>query len=120
MSREINSARLSLRPVAVDDVEALHALWTDTQVRRFLWDGEVIPLERTREIVERSRTLFDESRFGIWGIRERRADALLGFRNTASVRVLEKLGMLHQRRDVVDGLDTIFLTLTRDDWENAS
>ena len=174
LSREIISERLSLRPIEVDNVEALHSLWTDEQVRRFLWDGEVIPLERTRKIVETSCTLFDECGFGIWGIRERSSDELLGFAgywhfrtppslellvgvasghwnrgiatessrcliryafedlgfrtveastdsgNAASIRVLEKLGMLLQRREVVDGLETVFYRLTRDDWENAS
>ena len=35
------------------------------------------------------------------------------FPNRASQRVLEKLGFLLERRDVVDGLDTIFYRLPR-------
>ena len=63
MSGEILSERLSLRPVAVSDVEVLHALWTDEEVRRFLWDGEVIPSERTSQTIQKSCTLFD--RYGL-------------------------------------------------------
>ncbi len=155
-------------------MEALHSLWTDEQVRRFLWDGVVIPLDRTREIVEKSCTLFDEYGFGIWGIREHGSHELLGFAgywhfrtptslellfgmssrhrnrgiateasrsliryafkdlgfrevdastdiaNAPSIRVLEKLGMLLQRREVVDGLDTVFYRVSREDWREAS
>ena len=36
--------RLSLHPVLPRDTLAMHEVWTDPDVRRFLWDGEVIPL----------------------------------------------------------------------------
>ncbi len=77
--RDLSTERLCLRPIEVDEVEELHSLWTDEQVRRFLWDGEVISLRRTREIVEKSKALFDERGFGIWGIRERGSNELIGF-----------------------------------------
>jgi RimJ/RimL family protein N-acetyltransferase len=32
---ELHTERLRLRPLAPGDVDALHALWTDPQVRRF-------------------------------------------------------------------------------------
>ena len=79
LNPEIVSERLSLRPVDVDGVGALQSLWTDGRVRRFLWDDEVIPIERTREIVEKSCALFADSGFGIWGVRERSSNDLLGF-----------------------------------------
>ena len=174
MNLEFLSERLSLRPLDVDDVDGLHSLWTARPVRRFLWDGEVIPFEQTREIVERSRALFRDSGFGIWGVRQRGAGDLLGFAgywhfrsppslellfgvaanhwnrgiatessryvirygfeelgfrsveashdvaNAAPARVLKKLGMIVQRREVVDGLDTVFYNLNRDNWEDAN
>ena len=79
LNREITTERLSLRPINVADVEALHSLWTDEQVRRFLWDGEVISMERAREIVEKSCSFFDENGFGFWSIRERGSNDLIGF-----------------------------------------
>lgn len=170
---EIESERLLLRPVGTESVESLHSLWTDEPVRRFLWDGDVIPLEQTLEIVEKNRALFEESGFGIWGVHERGSDDLVGFAgywhfrtppslelffgvtpghwnrgiateasrllirygfeelgfekidastdyaNTASIRVLEGLDMSFHRREVVDGLDTLFYRLTRADWQAA-
>ena len=173
MNREIVSERLLLRPIEVDRAKALHSLWTDERVRRFLWDGETIPFERTRAIVEKSLILFEESGFGIWGVCDRSSKELLGFAgywpfrtppsiellfgvapehwnrgiatessrcvirygfeelgfqsveastdlaNKASVRVLEKLGFLFQKRELVDGLDTVFYSLSRDDWKKS-
>jgi Acetyltransferase (GNAT) domain len=40
--------------------------------------------------------------------------------NAASVRVLQKLGMSFRRRAVLDGLDTVFYTLLRNEWWKAS
>lgn len=75
----LRTSRLDLLPLAGSDAEALHALWTTEPVRRFLWDGKVVPREQTREIVERSEALFAERGFGLWGVRERGDPALAGF-----------------------------------------
>lgn len=40
--------------------------------------------------------------------------------NTASVCVMEKLGMQVTRRVVVDGLDTIFCCIEREDWQRGA
>ena len=40
----LETERLILRPWSLDDIDALHQIWTDPQVRRYLWDDEVIPL----------------------------------------------------------------------------
>lgn len=171
LNLELMSDHLLLRPLEADDVEALHSLWTEEPVRRYLWDGEAIPLEETRKIVARSAALFEESGFGVWGLRERGADELRGFAgywhfrsppalellfgvapphwgrglateasrrlvrygfeelgfprieashdaaNAAPGRVLEKLGMALERREVVDGLDTVFWELKREAWQ---
>lgn len=39
--------------------------------------------------------------------------------HAASVRVMEKLGMAFDRRAVLDGLDTVFYTLSRRQWRAA-
>ena len=45
----LTTARLTLQPFAAEDLDALHALWTDPRVRRFLWDDIVISRERAAE-----------------------------------------------------------------------
>lgn len=170
MDNEILTEHLKLRPLEPSDVDALHAMWTDREVRRFLWDGMVISRVRTHQIVEKSSSLFAEHGFGIWGVRLVDAEALAGFagywyfrtppelellfgvgpqqwnrgvateaarailhygfeqlgfeeinastdlENTASIRVLEKLGMRLERRQSVEGLETVFFKMTRADW----
>ena len=76
---ELSTANLVLRPIEERETDALHSIFTDERVRHFLWDDKVIPLAATTEIVEKSRQLFDESRFGIWGMHRGESDQLLGF-----------------------------------------
>lgn len=86
MTDELETARLRLTPFAPEHVERLHTLWTDPDVRRYLWDDEVIPLEKAERIVEESRRTFREQGFGLWALFPRAVadapappDRLLGF-----------------------------------------
>jgi RimJ/RimL family protein N-acetyltransferase len=76
---QISSERLLLRPIGAADLKELHRLWNDELVRRFLWDGKVVPLEQTEAIVERNNQLFENFGFGLWGVREHNLEELLGF-----------------------------------------
>jgi ribosomal-protein-alanine N-acetyltransferase len=75
----LETDRLRLCPLALDDADDLHRLWTDPGVRRYLWDGEAIPPEQTREIVLRSVELFEREGLGLWAVRPRERDGLIGF-----------------------------------------
>jgi ribosomal-protein-alanine N-acetyltransferase len=66
---ELLTPRLTLSPLRPTDTQALHELWTAPGVRRFLWDDEVIPPERTADVVRRSQSLFAERGVGLWGAR---------------------------------------------------
>jgi ribosomal-protein-alanine N-acetyltransferase len=46
------TARLYLRPATADDLDALHALWSDREVRRYLFDDEPVSRERAEEVLE--------------------------------------------------------------------
>lgn len=39
---QLETARLHLRPCQAADAEVLHLMWTDPDVRRYLWDDRVI------------------------------------------------------------------------------
>lgn len=62
----LETARLRLRPFEAGDVDTLHALWTEPEVRRYLWDGVVIPRETAAAIVDESIASFAARRFGMW------------------------------------------------------
>ena len=66
---ELSTERLVLRPFALDDMDALHTLWADREVRRYLFDGEVQARERVVEIVENSVEGFAELGYGFYSLR---------------------------------------------------
>ncbi|MDX1734032.1 MAG: GNAT family N-acetyltransferase [Halioglobus sp.] len=78
MPESIGTERLLLRPLDADDLDALHVLWTERRFRHFLWDGEIIARDLTAQIIAKNSQLFAAGDVGIWGVRERGADALLG------------------------------------------
>lgn len=71
--------RLRLRPFDRGDVDALHAQWTQPDVRRYLWDGAVIPREQVVAVVEESIASFAERRVGFWVVEAKDDGALIGF-----------------------------------------
>lgn len=76
---DLRTERLLLRPLGHEDASLLHALWTSPGVRRFLWDDETIPIERTMATIETSERLFADYGFGLWGAWARETPGLVGF-----------------------------------------
>lgn len=74
----LQSQHLTLRPVADRDIVPLHRHWTDPDVRRFLWDDQVIPREQVAELVAHSERVFAEAGHGLWAIRVHGSHRLLG------------------------------------------
>jgi ribosomal-protein-alanine N-acetyltransferase len=70
MPLELRTARLELRPIAPADRAALHRLWTDPEVRRFLWDDRVIDLATVDEVIEKSAASFALEGFGLFALRD--------------------------------------------------
>lgn len=76
----ITTARLRFRPFTLADVDALHLIWTDPDVRRYLWDDKVISRETAEEVVRASLASFQEHRFGFWTLRLLATEAtIIGF-----------------------------------------
>jgi ribosomal-protein-alanine N-acetyltransferase len=70
--------RLRLRPVTRDDVEVLWALWTQPDVRRYLWDDRVIERAEAASTVDACLALAGDG-LGLWTIEAREpAAALVG------------------------------------------
>ena len=66
----LRTSRLLLQPFDRDDVDALHALWTDADVRRHLWDDEVIPRNRAAVTIDGAIESAGSTGVGMWTIRE--------------------------------------------------
>ena len=74
----LDTARLRLRPANEDDLGELWALWTEPQVRQFLWDDVAIDRDRARETI-RDFEAHAAQGLGLWMIVQRDAPtALIG------------------------------------------
>jgi RimJ/RimL family protein N-acetyltransferase len=82
------TVRLTLRPAASDDLDALWALWTDPDVRRFLWDDEAISRERAAEVLAHLQALGAVG-LGLWVLERRGEHAPIG---CAALRPAEVMG----------------------------
>jgi RimJ/RimL family protein N-acetyltransferase len=75
----LKTERTQLRPLSMSDVDAMHALWTDPGVRKYLWDDIVVDRERAAEVVARSCADFAERRYGLWAVHRQGSPELIGF-----------------------------------------
>lgn len=75
----IDTARVSMRPYAETDLDALHRVWTDADVRRYLWDDRIISREAAEEAMRASMASTAEHGFGHWALRRRDEPTLIGF-----------------------------------------
>lgn len=104
MTAAIHTPRLRLRPSREEDLSALHALWTEPEVRRYLWDGEVIPRERAMEILAKSEESFRRRGFGIWAAFVVGEPGLAGFAGLRVVGGTEEVEILYGLHPRVWGL----------------
>lgn len=79
MSPEIETARLKFRPFTLDDVDALHQMWIDPDVRKYLCDDRIIPRDEVASLIEKSIDSFQINNFGLWGVFLRDQEILIGF-----------------------------------------
>lgn len=100
----IDTPRLRVRPYRESDLDALHRLWTDADVRRYLWDDKIITREVAADTMQASMASTAEHGFGHWAVCPAGADALIGFcglrliDETADVELLYGLAPAHWHR----------------------
>jgi ribosomal-protein-alanine N-acetyltransferase len=76
----IRTERLILRPFSLADTARLHLLWTDKEMRKFLYDGLEITLEQAAETVQEIVLLAEEKGIGMWCLFAAEAETeLVGF-----------------------------------------
>ncbi|HEX5718836.1 MAG TPA: GNAT family N-acetyltransferase [Thermoanaerobaculia bacterium] len=70
----LETERLLLIPFDREHVPFLHRLWTDTEVRRYLWDDRIISVDEAAEVVEASL-----QSYGMWLLRRKDDGEDIGF-----------------------------------------
>lgn len=68
-----------MRPYRADDLDALHALWTDADVRRWLWDDQVIDRATAAAAMQESIDCTAAHGFGHWAVSLTGDERLIGF-----------------------------------------
>ena len=76
---QLETARLTMRPFAVSDVDEIHRIWIDPGVRKFLWDDEVIPREQAAAVIADSMAHVESTGYGLWAVRRKGEKAIIGF-----------------------------------------
>jgi RimJ/RimL family protein N-acetyltransferase len=77
MLPKLTTPRLGLRQATSADLDALWALWTDAQVRRFLWDNRIITRERAAAFLASCQVHVDRG-LGLWMLRLNQEESIVG------------------------------------------
>ncbi len=75
----LETDRLTLRPLTGGDAPALHRISNEPAVRRYLWDDQPVLEAGIRDLIEQSTRMFSEEDIGLFGVRRRGDEELLGF-----------------------------------------
>ena len=129
----VEGAALRLRPLAPRDRERVFALYADKEAVRFGFQPKMDTLDDADELIERTRRLAADRSifagavallagfaFDVLGLRRLEAD--VDPRNTASLRLLERLGFVREghlrERWILGGeiQDAVFYGLLRREW----
>ncbi len=70
----LETERLVLRQLSPDDLPAMHLIFNDPEVGRYLFDGELVPFKTTVSVLEASDRDFSERGVGLFGVRLRGTD----------------------------------------------
>ena len=95
-SHKLSTERMLLLPLCGADVPALHDLWTNKEVRRYLWDNRIISAETVADIVSNSEAFFQGTGSGFFSIRLQGAtDEIVGFCGHRSFEDGEEIELLY-------------------------
>lgn len=75
----LTTARLALRPLRADDLDALHRILCEPEVLRYFPKPEPPSRERAREIIEGQERHWAERGYGWWAVFPRGGDAFMGW-----------------------------------------
>ena len=75
---EIETRRLVLRSLSRSDTDALRRISNEPLVRRYLWDDEPVSGEKIEEMIDQSARMFSEEGVGLFGVRLRGGEELVG------------------------------------------
>ena len=79
MTTTLQTKRLQLCPINMEDFAFLHAAFTNDFVKKHLWDDMTISKEETFAIINESMERFSKEKWGLWKLTEKANDTSIGF-----------------------------------------
>ena len=75
----LETERLLLRPLEADEVDSLYRFSNEPNVRLYLWDDKLVSEATIKSLISQSDRMFSKERVGVFGVRMRGREDLLGF-----------------------------------------
>ncbi len=75
----LETRRLVLRPLTTDEVDSLHRISIEPKVRLYLWDDQPNSEATIKGLIAHSDRTFSKEKIGLFGVRLRGREDLLGF-----------------------------------------
>jgi ribosomal-protein-alanine N-acetyltransferase len=75
----LETERLILRPLSADGVDSLHRISNEPNVRLYLWDNQPVSEATINDLIAQSDRMFSKEKIGVFGVRMRGREDLLGF-----------------------------------------
>jgi RimJ/RimL family protein N-acetyltransferase len=75
----MESERLRYAELQPEHLHVFHSFVQDDHVRRYLLDGQVLPMEWSAETIRASQSLFDRRGVGIWLVNHKVSGEKIGF-----------------------------------------
>jgi ribosomal-protein-alanine N-acetyltransferase len=79
MTLILETQKLLLKPILESGLNTIHAILTDSYVRKYLCDDKIFPLQQVQEMVIQSQNSFEEKKFGLWFIETKNEKETIGF-----------------------------------------
>jgi RimJ/RimL family protein N-acetyltransferase len=99
----LETERLVLRPLSVDEADSLHRISNELNVRLYLWDNEHISEATIRSLIAHCDGMFSKEKIGVFGVRMRGREDLLGFCGFVRLKGMEESELWYELTQKVWG-----------------
>ena len=73
----LETERLVLRPLSADEVDSLHRISNEPNVRLYLWDNEQVSQATLKDLIAKSERMLSVEKLGVFGVRMRGREDVL-------------------------------------------
>ena len=99
----LETERLILRALSADEVNSLRRISNEPNVRLYLWDNELVSEATIKSLIVQSDRMFSKEKIGVFGIRMRGREDLLGFCGFVRLESMEESELWYELTQEVWG-----------------